>query len=167
MSNNFEIERRYLIRYPNTEQLDILASKTRIEQTYLLKEDGWISNRVRKRGLDGAYVYTHTRKKRLSELTRIEDEHEITAEEYFELIRCADPERNIIKKYRYCLDYEGRMFEIDVFDFWQDRAIMEIELRSEDDEFELPPEIEIIKEISADKRYSNASLAKEILFEEI
>ncbi len=162
MSSNYEIERRYLIRYPDLEKLNKTAAKTRIEQTYLLPEDGWNTNRVRMRGSDGKYTYTHTRKKRLSELTRLEDEQEICREEYTRLLKQADPSRNVIRKNRYCLEYKDRVFEIDVFDFWDDRAIMEIELGSEDEKFELPPVIEIIKEISSDNRYSNASLAREI-----
>lgn len=162
MNGHFEIERRYLIRYPDIEKLNKIASNTRIEQTYLLKEDGWNTNRIRMRGADAKYTYTHTRKKRLSELTRLEDEHEISLEEYTRLLKQADPSRNVIRKNRYCLEHKGKLFEIDVFDFWRDRAIMEIELGSEGEEFELPPDIEIVREISADKRYSNSSLAREI-----
>ena len=165
MKNSFEIERRYLIRYPDLKKLGKSASKTEIEQTYLLVSEEWDTNRLRKRGLNGNYVYTHTRKKLVSGLTRIEDEHEISFDDYTELLQCADPDRNVIRKIRYCLDYKGKTFEIDVFDFWQDRAIMEIELSGEEECFELPPEIDIIREISIDKRYTNASLAKEIPFE--
>ena len=167
MDMNYEIERRYLIRYPDLRWLDSAAEKTEIEQTYLIKEDGWNSNRLRKRGIDGQYTFTHTRKKRISELTRIEDEHEICAEEYSKLLQKADPQRNVIHKFRYCLDFQGKLLEIDIFDFWQDRAIMEIELENEGEQFQLPPEISIIKEISSDKRYSNASMAKEVPFEQI
>ena len=44
------------------------------------------------------------------------------------------------------LAYEGKEFEIDVYPFWQDRAVMEIELADEAETVALPPEIEIIKE---------------------
>ena len=60
------------------------------------------------------------------------------------------------------LAYEGKEFEIDVCPFWQDRAVMEIELADEAETVALPPEIEIIKEVTWDRRYTNAALAKAI-----
>ena len=167
MSNVFEIERRYLIRYPELRELDQIGEKTEIVQTYLLPDAVWNTNRVRKRGRDGEYVYTHTRKRRVSSLTRIEEEHIISESEYSVLLGQKDPSRNEINKFRYCCEYKGKMFEIDIFSFWNDRAILEIELSSEDESFELPPFVEVIREISTDGRYTNASLAKEIPFETI
>ena len=60
------------------------------------------------------------------------------------------------------LAYEGKELEIDVYPFWQDRAVMEIELTDEAEAVALPPEIEIIKEVTRDRRYTNAALAKAI-----
>ena len=54
------------------------------------------------------------------------------------------------------------MFEIDLFPFWEDRAILEIELQDEAQPVEFPPEIEILKEVTEDRRYTNSSMAKEI-----
>ena len=71
----YEIERKYLIRYPDRELLDRCAEKTEITQTYLQSRGGPTA-RVRKRGLDGTYVYTHTQKTRISDVKRIELERE-------------------------------------------------------------------------------------------
>ena len=46
-------------------------------------------------------------------------------------------------------------------------AELEVELESEDEELQLPDWIEVIREVSADKRYTNSALAKEIPDEEI
>ncbi len=167
MAQAFEIERRYLIRFPDLEALEKEAEKTEIEQTYLLPDGDWHTNRLRKRGRDGAYTYTHTRKQRLSALRRLEDEREISREEYETLLLRADPSYHVIHKFRYCYCYEGQLFELDVFSFWQDRAILEIELKEEQQTVLLPPQFEIIREISADNRYTNAALAREIPREEI
>ena len=59
------------------------------------------------------------------------------------------------------------MFEIDVYPFWNDRAIMEIELDYEGQEIVFPPEIQIIAEVTADKRYTNSSLAKQVPYDSI
>ena len=72
----------------------------------------------------------------------------------------ADTTKNQIRKTRYCLVYKNQYFEIDIFPFWKDKAIMEIELNREDQEIEIPKMIKIIKEVTDDERYFNASLAK-------
>ena len=159
--DNLEIERKFLIKYPGR---DIIGSadRTEIVQTYLRPESGSGTERVRKRGRDGKYVYTHTVKKRLSDVRRTEIENEISAEEYGELLKRADSRRNVIYKSRLCYNYRGQMFEIDLYPFWSDRAVMELELENEDQEIFFPPEIEIIKEISSDRRYTNAAIALRI-----
>ena len=61
---------------------------------------------------------------------------------------------------RYCLTYKNQYFEIDVYPFWNDKAIMEIELRSETEPITFPDFIEVIKEVTDDEAYKNASLAR-------
>lgn len=112
-------------------------------------------------------MYTHTRKRHITDLRRVELESEITEEEYQELLLRSDPERNVVYKKRYCLDYEGQRFEIDVYPFWRDRAIMELELENEDQKIVFPESITIIKEVTDDKRYTNASIARSIPFDEL
>lgn len=157
-TNGMEIERKYMIAMPDRAFLEALDS-TEIVQTYLLSEKG-ATARVRKRGHKGEYVYTHTVKYKMSSMSRIEDEREISCEEYEQLLKRADPERNVIEKQRYCLEYMGKLWEIDVFPFWTDKAFMEIELASEGEHISFPPDITIIRELTDDGRYTNAALAK-------
>lgn len=164
---HFEIERKYLIRYPDVRMLDEYADKSEITQTYLISPIQGESARVRKRGLDGAYTYTHTQKKRISDIRRIEQERILSEEEYEELLKTADPKRSVIHKLRYCLPFMDQMFEIDLYPFWKDRAVMEIELGDEEQEITFPPFLEILAEVTSDKRYTNASLAKQIPFDSI
>ena len=160
--NGYEIERKFLIRRPAAAWLEANCQGSDIIQTYLKTETTGHSDRVRRReGKDGV-VYTHTVKRRISDLRREEQEREISEAEYLALLQRADPERRSIEKRRYVLAYEGKEFEIDVYPFWQDRAVMEIELADEAEAVKLPPEIEIIKEVTQDRRYTNAALAKAI-----
>lgn len=160
--NGYEIERKFLIRRPAAAWLEANCEGSDIIQTYLKTEATGHSDRVRRReGKDGV-VYTHTVKRRISDLRREEQEREISEREYLALLQRADPERRSIEKRRYVLAYEGKDFEIDVYPFWQDRAVMEIELADEAEAVKLPPEIEIIKEVTQDRRYTNAALAKAI-----
>ena len=160
--NGYEIERKYLIRRPAAAWLEENCEGSDIIQTYLKTEATGYSDRVRRRAGKNGVVYTHTVKRRISDLRREEQEREISEGEYLALLRRADPERRSIEKRRYVLAYEGKEFEIDVYPFWQDRAVMEIELADEAEAVALPPEIEIIKEVTRDRRYTNAALAKAI-----
>lgn len=163
---HFEIERKYLICMPDRAWLEKEAEGTEITQTYLLSPPG-TTERVRRRGRDGVYVCTHTTKTKLSDLRRIEEEEEITEEEYGRLLLRADPERRVIRKTRWCFRYEGQLFELDVFPFWDDRAYLEIELRDESQKVSLPPDLTIIREVTEDPRYTNAALSVKIPYDDI
>ena len=160
--NGYEIERKFLIRRPEEAWLEKSAQGSDIIQTYLKTEAAGHSDRVRRRAGKDGVVYTHTVKRRISDLRREEQEREISEAEYRTLLQRADPERRTIRKRRYVLPYDGKDFEIDVYPFWQDRAVMEIELADEAEAVKLPPEIEIIKEVTRDRHYTNAALAREI-----
>ncbi|MBR0040358.1 MAG: hypothetical protein IJP64_03160 [Oscillospiraceae bacterium] len=162
---HLEIERKFLIRMPDASLLERLPV-SEIEQVYILTPEG-ARERIRRRDYGDRTVYTHTAKRRLSDLTRVEIEQEITAENYLELLPLADPLRGPIRKKRYLFDYDAQRFEIDVFPFWDDRALMELELENEKQEIRLPEAIEIIREVSSDGRYTNSAIAREIPRESI
>ncbi|MCC8152680.1 MAG: AAA family ATPase [Lachnospiraceae bacterium] len=156
-----EIERKYLVRYPDISWLESLPNCQRVEiiQTYLHSAND-DEVRVRQRGMDGNYVYYKTTKRRISGLKRIELEKRLTKEEYLASLMDADTTKRQIRKTRYCLMQDGRYIEIDLYPFWKDKAILEIELSSEDDEIVLPEGIELIREVTEDDEYKNANLAK-------
>lgn len=156
----YEIERKFLIRYPDIKWLESNPSCQRVEiiQTYLRSDDG-DEVRVRQRGCDGSYVYTMTRKRTVSDVKRVEVEKRLSQGEYLNLLMEADTSRHPIRKTRYCLTYDGQYFEIDVYPFWDDRAIVEIELRNENDEVAMPPQFDVVKEVTDDPSYKNAALA--------
>ncbi|MBQ4556446.1 MAG: CYTH domain-containing protein [Clostridia bacterium] len=158
-----EIERKFLIEYPNLKELEKLSNGdfSDISQTYLVGEKG-TSERVRARTKDGVTVYTHNTKIKLSAVKRIELEDEVDEQEYNELLKRADPECRVIEKVRYCVPYAGFTFEIDVFPFWNDKAFMEVEMPSEDTNVELPGFVKIIREVTEDNRYTNHALAIEL-----
>lgn len=156
-----EIERKFLIEYPDIEWLESLSSCRRIEiiQTYL-KSSSADEVRVRQRGIDGHYIYFKTIKRTLEGAKRIEIETRLTRDEYLDHLMQADTEKRQIRKTRYCLIDGARYFEIDVYPFWRDQAIMEIELKSEDEEIVIPGKIRVIREVTDDPAYKNAELAK-------
>ena len=157
----FEIERKFLIEYPDIEKLEKLPNCQRVEiiQTYLTAPEGEES-RVRQRGADGNYIYIQTTKKKVTGLKRVEVERRLTKDEYLRLLMDADPNCRPIRKTRYCLTYDNQYFEIDVYPFWDDQAIVEIELNDENDEIRFPADFKVMKEVTEDESFKNASLAK-------
>ena len=167
MSEHIECERKFLIRMPDLTHLRscIGVKESEIVQTYLLAPQG-VTARVRARTENGVTTYTHTEKIRSTVLSAIEREREISREEYDKLLKTKDPERQTIFKTRFVLPCEGHFCEIDVYPFWQKQAVLEVELRSEGETFVLPDFISVIREVSGEKAYKNALLARRIPSEE-
>lgn len=157
----FEIERKFLIEYPDIEWLESNPACQRIEiiQTYLKCAEGE-EIRVRQRGIDGNYIYFRTTKRKVSGVKRVEIEKRLSQAEYLTLLMDADTTKRQIRKTRYCLTYENQYFEIDVYPFWDDKAVAELELSDEDAKVIFPEQIKVIREITDDESYKNASLAK-------
>ena len=161
VNHPYEIERKFLIAYPDVSWLESnpLSRKVEIEQIYLTSAPGE-EIRIRKRGENGHFVYYETHKKPLNGLKRISTERRLSGSEYRHLMKNADPSRHTIRKTRYCLAYEHQYFEIDLYPFWTDQAILEIELMDGNEKICFPPQIDVIREVTDDPAYKNAALAK-------
>lgn len=156
-----EIERKFLIKMPAQDILQTYGKAKSITQTYLTPIADETA-RVRRIVEEEAISYVKTVKRRISDLSHFEDEREISREEYEKELKNRDTTKKTIEKTRYCINFSDHILEIDVYPFWTDRAILEIELASEDEAFEIPEYIKIIKEVTGDGRYKNTNLAKEI-----
>ena len=156
--SHIELEKKFLIEYPDLQAIaKYNPIKYEIEQIYLVSEVG--SHRIRKRSHFGIPTYFETLKVRITESKCHEYEDVITEPEYEQLKLSADPKKHPINKDRYVFSYGGKVLEVDVFPFWDDKAFLEIELDSEDDNYSIPPEIHIIKDVSDDPEYKNRKLA--------
>ncbi len=158
-----EIERKFLIKRPTAEFLSN-ATQVDITQTYLTEVTSGTERRVRARhSSTGGTAYYLTEKTRFGEGDRLEKERSIGDREYLNLLREADPICKPIHKFRYVWTESGHYFELDVYPEFggsSEFAILEVELPALDAEFEWPEGIESIKEVTSDKEYSNASLAR-------
>ncbi len=157
----YKIKRKYLIEYPDTQTLDALPNCRKVEifQTYLHSKNG-DELRIRERIDNGNPVYYKTQRHYITGMKRIELEENLSRGEYLQLLKDADPSMHPIHKTRYCLTHENQYFEIDVFPFWLDKAIAEIELNDENEEIRFPEQMKIFKEVTDDENYKNASLAR-------
>jgi CYTH domain-containing protein len=147
-----EIERKFLIKFPTSwavlaELFDDLIDVKRISQTYLKPEGNEPSARVRKtvEGLTGDTntVYHYNKKKLVQEG-----------------LKNAHPDKVTIEKTRFVFNYNDQTFELDVFKGpLKGLAILELELKDKNQKIELPPFLDIIKEVTEDKSFNNFSLA--------
>ncbi len=159
-----EIERKFLIKYPDLDYLGKLVCRmAEIEQTYLVDQNG--KYRLRKRGEGDSVIYIRTEKKKITETVREEVETRLTEAEYNEQLNNGLKLGSISKK-RYCVMYGGVYYEIDIFPFWKNQAFLEVELLSENDEVIIPEFIDVIKEVTSDSRYRNFAMCNSVPDEE-
>ena len=155
-----EIERKFLIEYPDLDLLRNMKTCRRIPitQAYLSAPDEG-RFRVRKMGEGTEALYIKTIKHKINDLKRIEIEDYISEEEYKSYLENKDCVEGIISKDRYCIAWKSEYFELDVYPFWNDRATLEIELLDEDQQYELPDFINLVRDVSTEKEYRNKYLA--------
>lgn len=155
-----EIERKFLIAMPDKAWLQSRPGLRQIEivQTYLSAETGW-ERRVRRSTENGRTRCTETRKSEAAGLVRTELEREIAEEEYNCLLRQKLAGSAALQKVRCAFPYEGHTIEIDLYPFWAEQAILEVELCAAEESVSLPPEITVLREVTDDPELKNQALA--------
>ena len=163
-----EIERKYLVRMPSLDALRAMEdyAQSDIEQIYLASPDG-STHRIRRRTLATHTQYTETVKQRIDARRAYEDEHEIDEQEYARLKAERDPTRRVICKVRHTFVYKNQLFEVDVYPFWSSQCVVETELSDPNAAPPFPACLTVLREVSEDRRYSNAALSHQIPDEEI
>lgn len=170
-----EIERKYLIRIKDENGLIESNPDTVIKeivQTYLKCYEAEREKRVRlvynKKTDETTYYFTSktsvsNKNTERDTLVRVEEEDKIDLQQYRMLLKQKEPETDTIEKTRICVPYQGLLLEIDKYKWWSDSniAMMEVELECEGAQVKFPEEyIEVIKEVTYDKRFKNNALAK-------
>ncbi len=166
---HYEIERKYLIRYPDIPTLlrQKGVEQWEITQIYLTVSGPGETRRIRQVVSGGEIKYYKTFKRHLSSVKNEEDEGEIDQLEFIRLSGEMQPGCKPLGKTRYRIPYAGHVLEFDIYPFWKDRAILEIELEREDEGAAIPDYVHIIRDVSDDMAYKNRSLAEKVVVEEI
>lgn len=165
-----EIERKFLLSKRPDFRNSILrrAEHFFIEQMYLV--DG--ISRIRKRRSMGygrgrsqgdSTSYYLTRKVEIAPMVRREEEEVIPYTQYEHSTSLRDPNTWVTKKNRYCFIYKNQYFELDVLispEWARGMWLLEVELLDVNDLVELPPFLEIEKEVTDDPTYSGYEIAK-------
>jgi CYTH domain-containing protein/predicted ATPase len=155
-----EIERKFLVRKsPRAEEMPVRFAEFDIEQTYLLSEGGQEA-RVRRRGQGGSYAYTHTIKRPLGPGQRVEIERQVSGRDYIGLLAQADPARRTVRKRRRVFVWANQYFELDTFvEPRPGLELLELEVDDLETPVQMPPFIEVEREVTEDARYANHALA--------
>jgi CYTH domain-containing protein len=163
-ASGLEIERKWLLgAAPSSEWLRAHgAVAKRIEQVYLRAADDGEpgGRRVRRIETDAGVEHVETRKRARGGFTREEVERSIEPSEYERSLDEAEPSRQPVRKTRWVFPYAGHQLELDVFEAPAGVVLLEIELDSEDEPVELPPDLPIVREVTDDRAYLNWNLAK-------
>ena len=156
-----ETKRKYLIARPDPDMLSRRPNCEHVEitQAYLHSEIPGETIRIRQRGRDGSYVYFKTRKQSVDG-KRIEMEERLSRHEFRDLLLQADPEYRTIRKDRWCLSENGLYYNIDIYPQWDDRALMDVELYDADDRIVFPEGIDVIREVTGEKEFTNPEIAR-------
>ena len=166
--SNVETERKYLIKFPDLAHLRTMDGCRVLDmvQTYLERKEPDAERRIRSITENGGTVYIYTEKRPRGYLSRFEDEKEIPREEY-ERLRKEDGNSELIKT-RYAFPYAGHTMEIDVYppeiggEVFEGYAILEVEMDDADETVVFPEFLEIVREVTDDKRYYNKTIAKKL-----
>ena len=159
-----EIEKKFLIKMPDLSWIEknTNCKIAEISQTYLgFKQDGY-GDRVRKMTIDGTSKYFYTSKKSISDMTRIEIEKEISEQEYLAHLKEENARKTLFKT-RYMIYLNDLKYEIDIYPFWKETAILEIELKSETSPYTIPDFVSVIGDVTGNRDYSNSSLVTKYL----
>lgn len=156
-----EIERKYLVAKPDLDVLSKYVDITVVDiiQTYLTSSNGK-ERRIRQRGQDGNFSYYITEKQETSGIERPEVERKISEKEYLRYLSQVDSSLTPIVKKRICFVYKAQYFELDIFNFSNEYALMEIELTDKNSVVNLPSFIKVLGEVTDNPRYRNHALAK-------
>ena len=124
-------------------------------QTYLLSSEPGLERRIRQQRSGGLPMYFYTQKRIADDGTRWVTERPISEKDYVSYLMEADLSLHSVRKRKYRFDYEGKRMELDIYPFCEDKAVLFIY----GGDAELPPEIELIREVSDEAEYKNRALA--------
>lgn len=149
-----EIERKFLVDHDKWEKLSKPAG-THYRQGYIVADSG---RTVRIRVSDTKAFLNLKSRSGSSNMSRSEYEYEIPLAEGLEILDKFVTNGGT-EKIRYNIHFAGKLWEVDVFSGDNKGLIVaEIELESEDEQFEKPEWVTI--EVTDNGRYTNAALSK-------
>ena len=152
-------KRKYLIEMPD---MGIIAARygavaLDMMQTYLRPTKPGVERRIRQQKNGEDYLYFYTEKHTMPDGTKWDTEKPISEKSYIRYLMEGDSGLHSVRKTKYRFIYNRQRFEIDVYPFSQDKAVLFV--YSDGEDAALPPEINVIREVTGDPAYKNRQLA--------
>ena len=156
--NKTYVEKKYLISMPDIEQLikNKHCRKVHVKQHYLIDETNKEKEKIVLRRENKRNFYYKVNKK-----NNVKYSHSITADEYINKLEDENKKYYNIYKDRYYYIFDSRCIKIDIFPFWKDKAILEVDILNNRENIKLPKFINVIEEVTDNEKYKNYYLAEE------
>lgn len=148
-------KRKFLIQAIPTE-FPVISELYRVEHVCLLALDG-TQPRIRKRGQNGRYTYTHTIRYPNTFGERLELRRVLSGREFLNLKRQIDPNRFVVKKTRRSFHYQNQYYELDCFEdlMFNGKSLMMLEAYIADGhDVILPDWLEVEREVTGQSEFS-------------
>ena len=153
---------KYLIAMPDMNQLVVNYGAVPFEMTqnYLVVTNPNIERRIRKQKNGSEYLYFYTEQHLMPDGAKWDTERPISGKEYKKYLLETDPELRPVHKVKYRFNTRRQRFEIDVYPFSKDKAVMFAYAVENEENVTTPPEIQILREVTGDLDYKNKTLAR-------
>lgn len=154
-------ERKFLIRFDGPASIAAYAPvEMLITQSYLVGSGDGTERRARKVQNGGNIAYYYIEKQQVSAVERIERERMLTQKEYVRIIDEVDPKFGSITKHRYCLKNGEQYMTIDTYAGSPSLAILDVQLADQNDAAHIPPELEVIREVTGEERFQGHMISR-------
>lgn len=152
------VEKKYLISMPDVEQLikNKQCRKVHVKQHYIIDETRQEKEKIVLRRENNKNFYYKVVKK-----NKVKYSNSITADKYINKLEDENKKFYHIHKDRYYYIFDSRCIKIDVFPFWKDKAILEVDVLNDRENIKFPKFVHIIEDVTDNEAYKNYYLAEE------
>lgn len=152
------VEKKYLISMPDVEQLmkNKQCRKVHVKQHYIIDETRQEKEKIVLRRENNKNFYYKVVKK-----NKVKYSNSITADKYINKLEDENKKFYHIHKDRYYYIFDSRCIKIDVFPFWKDKAILEVDVLNNRENIKFPKFVHIIEDVTDNEAYKNYYLAEE------
>ena len=151
-------KRKFLVEMPDVALLRENYGALAIDmmQTYLRVTQPGVERRIRQQENGEDYLYFYTEKHVMEDGTKWVTEKPISEKRYLHYLMEYDEQLHSVRKKKHRFIYKDCRFELDVYPFSSDRAV----LFMYGEDAEIPPEITVLREVTGDPAYKNRQLAR-------
>jgi len=133
-----------------------------VEETYIGKQNILVENKIRRRGQHDAFTYVHHARfyDAKDKKVRIDKKRQLTAREFVTMMDLKNKDKKTTIKKRVCFMWDRQYFIIDRFEnVDKSPYLLRIVVSSGTDKFQMPPFIEVLREVTDEIEYSSMNMA--------